>query len=83
MSSCGYDIEEKGKVLRDQIVLGISSNTVREKLLDHESLTVTVAIYLCRSSEITGQLMTGMSAESLLIHSVRGQSYTTSLQKGH
>ena len=77
VSSCGYHIEEKGKVLRDQIVMGISSNTVREKLLDPESLTVTVAIDLCRSSEITGQLMTGMSAESLPIHSVRGQRSST------
>ena len=63
-------------MLRDQIVMGISSNTVREKLLDHESLTVTVAIDFCRSSEITGQLMTGMSAESLPIQCSRAKAAT-------
>ena len=30
VSSCGYHIEEKGKVLRGQIVMGISSNTARK-----------------------------------------------------
>ena len=29
--SCGYHVEEKSKVLRDQIVMGVVSNVVREK----------------------------------------------------
>ena len=62
VSSCGYHVEEKSKVLRDQIVMGVVSNVVREKLLDQAALTLNTAVDLCRSSEVTGQLMTGMSA---------------------
>ena len=36
-----------------------------------------MAMDLCRSSEITGQLMTGTSAESLPINSVQGQRSAT------
>ena len=62
VSSCGYHVEEKSKVLRDQIVMGVLSNVVREKLLDQAALTLNTAVDLCRSSEVTGQLLMGMSA---------------------
>ena len=42
VSSCGYHVEEKSKVLRDQIV----SNVVREKLLDQAALTLLTIIML-------------------------------------
>ena len=62
VSSCGYPVEEKSKVLHDQIVMGVVSNAVREKLLDQAALTLNTALDLCRSSEVTGQLLMGMSA---------------------
>ena len=40
VNSCGYHVEEKSKVLRDQIVMGVVSNVVREKLLDQAALTL-------------------------------------------
>ena len=48
--------------MRDQIVIGVMSNVVRDKLLDQETLTLTTAVDLCRSSEVTGQLLMGKSA---------------------
>ena len=73
VSSCGYHVEEKSKVLRDQIVMGVVSNVVREKLLDHAALTLNTAVDLCRSSEVTGQLLMGMSAtnESRPVHAMK------------
>ena len=62
VSSCGYHVEEKSKVLRDQIVMGVVSNVVREKLLDQAALMLNTAVDLCRSSEVTGQLLMGMRA---------------------
>ena len=53
--------------------MGVVSNVVREKLLDHAALTLNTAVDLCRSSEVTGQLLMGMSAtnESLPVHAVK------------
>ena len=78
VSSCGYHVEEKSKVLRDQIVMGVVSNVVREKLLDQAALTLNTAVDLCRSSEVTGQLMMGMSATNDPIQPVHAVK-----QKGH
>ena len=39
--------------IRDQIVMGVVANVVREKLLDHAALTLNTAVDLCRSSEVT------------------------------
>ena len=61
ISTCEYHVEERGNLLRDQIVLGITSNAVREKLLyadgGETKLTLLIAVDICRNSEITGQLM--------------------------
>ena len=78
ISSCGYHVEEKSKVLRDQIVMGVVSNAVREKLLDQAALTLNNAVDLCRNSEVTGQLLVGMSATNNPIQPVHGVK-----QKGH
>ena len=64
VSWCGYHIEEKSKVLRDQIVMGAVFNVVREKLLDRAALTLNTAVDMCRSSEVTGQLLMRMSANN-------------------
>ena len=44
VSSCGYHVEEKCNVLRDQIVIGVMSNVVRKELLDQETLTLKTVI---------------------------------------
>ena len=41
--------------------MNITSNTVREKLLSKAELKLAETIDICRSSEITDQLMAGMS----------------------
>ena len=78
VSACGYHAEKKSKVLRDQIVMGVVSNVVREKLLDQAALTLNTAVDLCRSSEVTGQLLMGMSATNDPIQPVHAVK-----QKGH
>ena len=40
LETCAYHAAEKTKILRDQIVMNISSDTVREKLLAESGLTV-------------------------------------------
>ena len=77
VTSCGYYVEEKCKVLHDQIVMGVTSNVVREKLLDLETLTQKTAVDLCRSSEVTGQLLKGVSGnEGISVHAVKGHRST-------
>ena len=61
ISSCKYHADERDNILRDQIMMNITSNTVREKLLSKAELKFAETIDICRSSEITGQLMAGMS----------------------
>ena len=53
--------------------MGVVSNVVREKLLDQAALTLNIELDLCRSSEVTGQLLMGMSAtnESLPVQAVK------------
>ena len=61
ISSCKYHTNERDNILRDQIMMNITSNTVREKLLSKAELKLAETMDICRSSEITGQLMAGMS----------------------
>ena len=51
ISSCKYHAEERDNLLRDQIVMNITSNTVREKLLSKAALKLAETIDICRSSE--------------------------------
>ena len=61
VETCAYHAAEKTKILRDQIVMNISSDTVREKLLAESGLTVEKAVDMCRSMEATTQYLTSMS----------------------
>jgi len=61
ISTCQYHPSENDKILRDQIVTGIHSNAVREKLLDQDKLTLDKAIELCRSNEVTTDLLQQMT----------------------
>ena len=73
-------LSRRGKIksTRDQIVMGVVSNVVREKLLDQAALTLNTAVDLCRSSEATEQLLVGTSATNDLIQPVHAVK-----QKGH
>ena len=53
---CNYVPEEKEKVIRDQIVIGLHSDTVRQKLLYETNLTIA----MCRNSEITDKYIESM-----------------------
>ena len=61
VGTCAYHAAEKSKILRDQIVMNISSDTVREKLLAESGLTVEKAVDMCRSMEATTQYLASMS----------------------
>lgn len=83
IGTCAYNVAERDNILRDQIVMGVYSNTVREKLLDQEKLTLAKAAELCRANEVTSHLiaeMTGGNAES--VHAVHSHRPTKQKFKG-
>ena len=68
IQTCEYHVEERENLLRDQIVLGISSDSVREKLFyadDGEAkLTLPIAVDICKNSEMTVYLMQNVSVDA-------------------
>lgn len=62
VETCDYHAEEKGNIIRDQVVMNISSDTIREKLLHESGLTLERAVDMCRSMEATSSYLTSMSA---------------------
>ena len=63
--------------------MGVMSDVVREKLLDQEKLTITT-VDLCRSGEVTGQLLMGMSAnEGISVYAVIGHRSTHINNRSH
>ena len=65
--TCEYHVDERDNLLRDQIVLGISSDSVREKLFyadgGETKLTLHTAVDICKTSEMTVQLMHNVSVD--------------------
>ena len=65
--TCEYHVDERDNLLRDQIVLGISSDCVREKLFyadgGETKLTLHTAVDICKNSEMTVQLMQNVSVD--------------------
>lgn len=49
--TCGFCDCLSESLLRDRIVLGISNNNLRKRLLQERSLNLKKCIYLCRSAE--------------------------------
>ena len=62
VESCGYHQDERRKIIRDQIVMNITSDAVREKLLAEAALTLEKAADMCRSMEATTHYLNTMSA---------------------
>ena len=52
-STCNFADAEKEKVIRDRIVFGIRSDTVREELFNVDILTLEKAIAICQRAEAT------------------------------
>ena len=84
VESCGYHQDERRTIIRDQIVMNITSDAVREKLLAEAALTLEKAADMCRSMEATTHYLHTMSAtatsgkecesETALAHAVRRKS---------
>ena len=55
---------EKLKIVRDQIVINIVPDKVREELLGESGHTLEKAVHMCRSMEATTQYLTGMATPS-------------------
>lgn len=73
---CDFGTEHEGmnindRLLKDKIVLGISSQKVREKLLSDPKLTLEKAIQICKASEKTTETLMEMDAESRSCNAVR------------
>ena len=80
--TCENHVYVRDNLLRDQIVLGITSEAVREKLFYPDSgetkCTLLIAVDICRNSEITGQLMQHVSVdtsnvEEVPVHAMTGK----------
>ncbi|CAG5019291.1 unnamed protein product [Parnassius apollo] len=62
-------------LLRDKIVCGIVNNTVRDRLLRTDDLTLSTAIQICQAAEITKEeilCIDGNEAESGQVDAVQG-----------
>lgn len=73
---CDFDTVHEGmnindRLLKDKIVLGISSQKVREKLLSDPKLTLDKAIQICKVSKKTTETFKEMDAENRGCNSVK------------
>nr|XP_029713688.1 uncharacterized protein K02A2.6-like [Aedes albopictus] len=73
---CDFGTEHEGmnindRLLKDKIVLGISSQKVREKLLSDPKLTLEKAIQICKASEKTTETLKEMDSENRGCSAVR------------
>ena len=87
IQTCEYHVEERENLLRDQIVLGISSDSVREKLFyadgGEAKLTLPIAVDICKNSEMTVHLMQNVSVDASVhvpVHAMKS-SVKSSKQK--
>ncbi|KAL0839884.1 hypothetical protein ABMA28_016507 [Loxostege sticticalis] len=63
-------------LLRDRIVCGIINNTVRDRLLRTEELTLSKAIQICQAAEISKEervCIDGKSAEEVTVNAMSGR----------
>ena len=63
VATCGYG-QLQDEMVRDRIVIGIKSNTIRAKLLGDSELTLEKAITTCRTSEITSKQLKKMDGDN-------------------
>ena len=64
IKSCNYD-QLRDELIRDRIVCGIGSNTMRKRLLQESSLTLTKCLDICRAIESTDAKLKAMSTDEV------------------
>lgn len=65
IQTCNFHADEKDKALRDRVVIGINSESVREELLNvDEKLTLKKCIQICQRSEATKLYLSQMTASN-------------------
>lgn len=60
--TCKYDGAEKNNIIRDQIVIGLQSDSLRRDLLYEKDLTLDQAVSICRNKEATKQFAEKMGS---------------------
>ena len=89
ITTCEYHVGDNR--LREQIVLGITSDAVREKLFyadgGETKLTLLIAVDICRNSDINGQLMQNATVnvdtsnvEQVAIHAITSKQRNVKLK---
>ncbi|XP_055685270.1 uncharacterized protein K02A2.6-like [Lutzomyia longipalpis] len=73
--NCSYPIEVLDRMIRDQLVIGINSTAIREKLLQTENLTLEKAVRICKANEKAAKHTQMISEEN------RSQSAVAVLKK--
>ena len=58
-------------LIRDRIVVGIDSNSLRKKLLQTSKLTLKATMDICKSNELTTQQMRSFHESEAKVHKVR------------
>jgi len=85
IATCNFHADEKDKALRDRIVIGITSDVVREELLNEDGeLTLKRCIQVCQRSEATKSYLSQMS-EPLKVNelSQKGQKQHINTNSNH
>ena len=70
VKSCNFCDCMRDTLIRDRIVLGVSNNTIRKKLLQVRSLTLKQCIDICRSDEATATQLKAISGDDS-VHKIR------------
>ena len=76
-SSCQFGTLTE-ELIRDKLVLGISDQSTKLRLLNEEDLTLNKAVNICRSSEIANIQLKSMKASSKEVeevHAVQGMTH--------
>ncbi|XP_055710686.1 uncharacterized protein K02A2.6-like [Phlebotomus papatasi] len=69
--NCGYPVSMLDRIIRDQLVIGVSSKVVQEKLLESENLTLEKAVRMCKAHEKATKHTQAISEESSLVAVVK------------
>lgn len=68
-AKCGFDALHDS-LLKDKIIIGIRSDSVREKLLADEDSTLDQVTQKCRASELTSKQLRNLKDESSAVHAI-------------
>ena len=80
--TCGFGVL-KDSMVRDRIVLGVTSQRVRERLLREEELSLDTAVKICKAAEITQKQIKSFTHEDAGVNAVKGQKRHDGWKKKH